>query len=69
MRHYRIGAFRAGDVVTVRLRGGAGERTPAMLCEYDEGSETYTIALPDGRRVFKVSDDEIEPRVARRAAV
>ena len=62
LRHYRIGAYRTGHVVSVCWGSGRkqqGQQAQAMLCGYDDESETYTVALADGQRVHFVTEDEI----------
>ena len=62
LRRYRIGAYRTGDVVSICWGSGRkqqGQRAEAVLCGYDDESETYTVALAGGQHVHFVTEDEM----------
>ena len=68
LRHYRAGAFTTGDVVALRLgaRGGGsdsaepeGATTRAAIADYDDESDSYTVVLACGKKVYFVVEDDI----------
>ena len=54
LRHFRAGAFHTGDIVSHEATGMA-----AAVAEFDEDSDTYTLLLRTGQRLFYVTEGEI----------